>query len=452
MDKKKDSFTGLLECANCTATKSETGQPLSQKCARCKIVAYCSRECQMQHWKRGGHKKWCLTPKERSVQSALAKKEDHEATSGLHCGTANCPVCLEPIMLGDTDLLVTLACSHVYHISCIEELRSNALQQVCPLCRADLPSQTDDASTTKRCANCGDEKCPDDSPLVNCAKCKIVMYCGRDCQRAHWKNGGHKAICTQATNQQIAAASNSSLDFRETTRAKLFNAVRCNRISKVRQLLDQGAAVNQARMDDDATPLFIAAEAGHAKMVSLLVDNGAAVNQAATDTGATPLFVAALGGHVEIVRLLVNGGAAVNHATTDTGTTPLFIALGHAKVVRLLIDSGAAVNQALSTDGSTPLYIATMKGHTEEVRMLIDSGAAVNQATTDRGATPLINAAQRGHTEVVRLLINGGAAVNQTATDKAISPLLAATCGGHTEVASLLISCGATMNEADWPT
>ena len=25
----------------------------------CKVVRYCSRECQLKHWKEGGHKKAC---------------------------------------------------------------------------------------------------------------------------------------------------------------------------------------------------------------------------------------------------------------------------------------------------------------------------------------------------------------------------------------------------------
>jgi len=173
MDKrKKDAFAGP-ECANCTATKTKAGQPLSQKCARCRLLVYCSRECQVQHWKSGGHQKWCLTPKERSVQqSALAQKEEvHEATLDLDC-EASCPVCLEPIVLAKTDLNVTLACSHLFHIACVEGLRSYALQQACPLCRAELRSESG-TSTTTHCANCGNEKCSNGAlpssvvPIVN---------------------------------------------------------------------------------------------------------------------------------------------------------------------------------------------------------------------------------------------------------------------------------------------
>jgi len=306
-NKKKETFAGL-ECANCTATKCRAGQPIIQKCARCQLVAYCSRECQVQHWKRGNHQKWCLTPKERSVQQ-LAKKGDHESAPGLNPEAASCPICLELIVLAKTDLNKTLACSHVFHVSCIEGLRSHALQQACPLCRADLPSQSG-ASTTAHCANCKNERCPNGEPLVSCANCKLVVYCGRDCQRAHWKNGGHKAICAQATAQRIAAALNKPLDSRGRT--QLFVAAMNKQTAKVRQLLDQGAAVNQATTDDGATPLYVAAQEGHAKVVRLLIGSGAEVNQARTDNAMTPLRAATRNGHTEVTGLLIGGGATNN--------------------------------------------------------------------------------------------------------------------------------------------
>lgn len=44
----------LEVCAGC-------GNPAVQlrKCSACRAVAYCSVECQRQHWNRGGHKQQC---------------------------------------------------------------------------------------------------------------------------------------------------------------------------------------------------------------------------------------------------------------------------------------------------------------------------------------------------------------------------------------------------------
>ena len=49
-----------------------------------------------------------------------------------------CVICLEP--LGPSSAgFCKLSCSHVFHVSCAEELRSHGISQVCPMCRAELP-------------------------------------------------------------------------------------------------------------------------------------------------------------------------------------------------------------------------------------------------------------------------------------------------------------------------
>jgi len=45
----------------------------------------------------------------------------------------------------------------------------------------------------RRCAGCGAVKTQ--SELKLCSKCKIVRYCGLECQRSHWRE--HKEACTQ---------------------------------------------------------------------------------------------------------------------------------------------------------------------------------------------------------------------------------------------------------------
>ena len=32
-----------------------------------------------------------------------------------------------------------MPCSHIYHVACVEKLRSYDIKQVCPTCRVDLP-------------------------------------------------------------------------------------------------------------------------------------------------------------------------------------------------------------------------------------------------------------------------------------------------------------------------
>ena len=53
---------------------------------------------------------------------------------------------------------------------------------------SDSPRSSSDARGT--CGHCG----ASGTPLKACSGCSIVLYCGRDCQVAHWK-AGHKKDC-----------------------------------------------------------------------------------------------------------------------------------------------------------------------------------------------------------------------------------------------------------------
>ena len=34
--------------------------------------------------------------------------------------------------------------------------------------------------------------------LLRCSRCKRAVYCSADCQKFHWKSGGHKGMCEPA--------------------------------------------------------------------------------------------------------------------------------------------------------------------------------------------------------------------------------------------------------------
>ena len=45
------------------------------------------------------------------------------------------------------------------------------------------------------CANCG--KGPSGQGLLRCTRCKLLQYCSKTCQKAHWKKGHKKDCCKQ---------------------------------------------------------------------------------------------------------------------------------------------------------------------------------------------------------------------------------------------------------------
>ena len=60
---------------------------------------------------------------------------------GLSAGSGaaeepECAICLEPLSQSPAQ---TLPCSHEFHRACVEKLRSFGINEVCPMCRAELP-------------------------------------------------------------------------------------------------------------------------------------------------------------------------------------------------------------------------------------------------------------------------------------------------------------------------
>ena len=96
------------------------GKPGAQsKCAGCMLVAYCSKNCQAQHWKKGGHKRECKQLKLTAApmdQRLLTVQTDTPGSS------APCFICLD----GDDDPRpIPLGCgcrgnAGLAHPACVE--------------------------------------------------------------------------------------------------------------------------------------------------------------------------------------------------------------------------------------------------------------------------------------------------------------------------------------------
>ena len=131
--KKKPVSSNYRECANCLSSRLLDGSdgPL-HSCARCGLVYYCGRPCQVEHWKFGKHKQFCVTREERSVAA-----QDADCTAHGN-GESACAICLDPL---ETLPVVTLPCEHRFHSACVDGMREFGIQQACPSCRSSLPQR-----------------------------------------------------------------------------------------------------------------------------------------------------------------------------------------------------------------------------------------------------------------------------------------------------------------------
>eukprot|EP00986_Skeletonema_menzelii_P014644 scaffold9868_cov119-Skeletonema_menzelii.AAC.3 len=118
------------ECANCG--KAAVDDVKLKKCA-CKLVQYCSIDCQKDH--RPKHKKAC-----KKQMGEIRDKTIFSQPDISHFG--DCPICLLPLPVGPGKWMLNSCCSKRICIGCdyTNKLREveQRLQQKCPFCREPI--------------------------------------------------------------------------------------------------------------------------------------------------------------------------------------------------------------------------------------------------------------------------------------------------------------------------
>lgn len=217
--------------------------------------------------------------------------------------------------------------------------------------------------------------------------------------------------------------------------------------------LNQGAYVN-ARNQNGATALFIAAQNGNIDLVRALLDKNADV-KLTNNMGMTALFPAAEGGRTEIARLLVDKGIDVN-TKTNIGWTALMAAVnnGRKDSTRLLIEHGADVN-AKTNDEKTVLSFAKRSEIIEMLKIAGASGPVVPDQYIARsklqelGITynknSFLNCAREGKLEAVKYFLDAGMNPN-TANKDGVTALMYVIYYGNAELVDMMIRKGADVN------
>jgi hypothetical protein len=134
----------LTQCAVCA---TELGLSLGKKCGRCS-TRYCGAECQVQHWKEGGHDKLCkLIKKAGGAEKYNANKKYAEAVTVAveKCSEdtkgQTCYICMEAVhrrtgeglvrgcACGDRDGVAS-GTTGVAHVSCLAEQAKILMDEV----------------------------------------------------------------------------------------------------------------------------------------------------------------------------------------------------------------------------------------------------------------------------------------------------------------------------------
>ena len=133
---------------------------------------------------------------------------------------------------------------------------------------------------------------------------------------------------------------------------KLCRAVAYNELAQIRELkarlepvdVDVTCPMMPSMLSGGSTPLTLASFLGHTDVVRELLADGADVNDRRHESGGTALISASYKNHTDVMRVLLKQDSIeINHTDTKTGRTALAWAAhrGHVAVVRLLLDAGA---------------------------------------------------------------------------------------------------------------
>jgi ankyrin repeat protein len=123
----------------------------------------------------------------------------------------------------------------------------------------------------------------------------------------------------------------------------LCTAVSGNDVNRVRELIAQGAAIDEPEYHPDGnSPLIIASMCGFREITTILLEAGASIEMTDAESGWTPLIFACYNGNPEVAEILLNAGA--NIAAKDfEGFDALYWSCeqGHREAVQLLLQRGA---------------------------------------------------------------------------------------------------------------